>query len=185
MFLNFRNMMKVLKILFFVLLLFVIQVSCRKGCIDDNALNYVPEANTNNGCIYPGTFNLTSIGVNDHPSEDKEGNDWDTNGEPDKFIKIFNHETNEVLHITEVEEFSPVNWTVTPELSVDSENMTLRFELYDQDENFDVLMDRLILRLKDLTGRMAPSASNDFYPESGIIEGENGSGFSMAITWTE
>ena len=177
-------MLKSASVVFFVLM-FLSLSGCRKGCIDANALNYQPEANANNGCIYPETFNLTSIGVNYHPSQDSEGEAWDSLDNPDKFIRILNHETDKVLFVTETEEFLPVNWSVDPILSVDSETVILRFELYDKDDDIDVLMDRLVLNLKELTGRSASSVANDYYPESDIIEGENGSGFSMAIIWTE
>ncbi len=172
-------------LLIILLSLAFFQLSCRKGCIDENALNYQPEANSNTGCIYPETFNLTSVGINYYPPKDFEGNDWDISSEPDKLVKILNHETNQILHTTDVEEFSPVNWTINPELSVNVEEVILRFELYDEDENAEVLMDQLILNLKGLTGKAEDPFFNDFYPESAILEGENGAGFSITATWTQ
>jgi hypothetical protein len=173
-----------LKMIVPIVLLASVQFSCVKGCIDSNALNYEPEATANRGCIYPETFNLTSIGVKAHPSQDAQGNEWDADGAADKFIKVFDDESNTLLYTTIVEDFTPVVYTVNPILSIDSEKTTLRFELYDQDEAEDVLMDSVSLNLKDLTGTSATN-NNDFYPVTGTLQGENASIFTLTMTWSE
>lgn len=162
----------------------LLNASCVKGCIDSNALNYDSEATANSGCIYPETFNLTSVGIKSHPSEDTQGNEWDSDGGPDKFVKVYNHESNTLLFTSSVEEFTPVTWTVDPTISVKSENTILRFELYDQDATEDVLMDQAQLILKDLTGTTA-TTSNDLYPVEGVINGGRGTAFVLTMTWTE
>ena len=167
-----------------VIVVSLFQISCVKGCIDDNAINYDPEATVNKGCIYPEIFNLTSVGVKFHPSTDIQGDEWDLNSGPDKFIKIFNDETNSLLYTTTVEEYTPVTWTVDPYLSLEAESVILRFELYDQDETEDVLMDVGTLDLKSLTGSTAET-TNNLYPGSGTISGTNGTSFTVAMTWTE
>lgn len=177
-------MKKVFNYILPILLLSATQYSCVKGCIDSNALNYDPEATANRGCIYPETFNLTSITVKSHPAEDLQGNDWDADGGPDKFIKIFNDESNVLLYTTSVEDFTPVTYTVNPILSLNAEETTIRIELYDEDDTEDVLMDKVSLTLKNLTGTTA-TTSNDLYPVEGTLQGENASSFVLTMTWTE
>jgi len=162
-----------------------VQLSCVRGCIDDNALNYEPEATFNQGCLYPETINIVSVGIMSHPAEDNTGSEWDSDGTgADKFIKIFNNETNDVLYTTEVEVFTPVSWTLSPEIFLPYNNLVLRFELFDKDENEDVMMDKAILDVESLTGTTAET-SNDLYPESHLFNGENGTGFTVSMNWTE
>ena len=177
-------MTKAIKLLLSVFIFSTLHSSCVKGCIDENALNYDPVATANKGCIYPEVFNLTSVGVKFHPSEDSQGNEWDPNDGPDKFIKIFNDETNTLLYTTTVEEFTPVIWTILPTLSFKAAEVTLRFELYDKDDNEDVFMDQAMLKLKDLTGTTA-NTSNNLYPGSGSLSGKNSTSFTLTMTWTE
>ncbi|MFK8045495.1 MAG: hypothetical protein AB8B72_08365 [Crocinitomicaceae bacterium] len=168
---------------FAVVLLF--HTGCVKGCIDDNALNYDPEATANKGCIYPETINVVSIGINSYPTEDNTGVEWDSDGTgPDKFIKIYNNNSEELLYTTETEVFTPVSWTLDPEITLNASNLVLRFELFDKDENEDVLMDMVTLDIDNLTGTTAET-SNDLYPDSGTVLGSNGTVFKLSMNWTE
>lgn len=177
-------MLKLLKLALPVLVLGIINLSCVKGCIDGNAINYDPVATANNGCIYPENVSITSIRLSSHPTEDLFGNDWDTSSAPDKFFKIIDDYTGEVLYTTAVEEFLPTSWTIVPNIAVNAYEVILRFELYDQDDLEDVFMDRATLVLRDLIGTSA-STNNDFYPETGTLIGEQNSSITLTMSWTE
>lgn len=159
------------------------QGSCNKGCIDENALNFNREATVNEGCIYPETFNLTSVGITNHPATDPDGNNWDLTDGPDKFVRVIDNETDQLLLTTSIETFVPVTWKVEEVLALDAKSTILRFELHDQDDNESVLMGKAILEIEGLTG--AKSETYNAYPESLSFSGNNGVGFTISMDWTE
>ncbi|MFK8038028.1 MAG: hypothetical protein AB8B74_07050 [Crocinitomicaceae bacterium] len=177
-----------LKLLILFLPIFIVGITCQscvKGCIDDNAINYDPSATANRGCVYPETANIIAVRLSSHSTNDLSGNAWDNDGTaPDKFFKIINNATNEAIYVTNVEEFLPTSWTIEPSVSVLAEDVDLRFELYDQDDTQDVLMDKVVLVLNDRTGSSA-TTNNDFYPEEITLYGENNATIILTLEWTD
>lgn len=178
-------MLNLLKLIIPSFIIVISSISCVKGCVDKNAINYEPSATANRGCIYPEIANIIAIQLSSHPISDLFGNDWDVNSPADKFFKIINNDTDEVLYTTEVEGFSPTSWIIEPNVSVNAEDIDLRFELYDRDDSVDVLMDKATLVLTNFVGKTVSSTANDFYPETSILIGKQNSIIALTINWTE
>lgn len=176
-------MRKISVLLGVVFTLGTVITGCKKGCIDDNALNYDSDATVNNfSCVYPNTAVIAQVKVKFIPAEDPSGLEWDADGSPDQFIKIIDVSTgtHTDLYTGSVQNGVPSYWK--PSISFGAKNKTIRFELYDEDIASNDLMGQVDVNFNDFIGY---SEDVEKYPAAFEMTTSSGVGFVVDVNWVE
>ncbi len=156
---------------------------CTKGCIDEKAINYDPDATLNKGCVFPTTVTITSIGTSYINAEDPNGEEWDADGSPDKIIVLSDYDNGEVLYSGEVSNTIPYIWTINQDITFKFKDRELRVTMYDQDPTENVIMADVIFKFNDFTGTFIKE-DEEKYPDV-LNLSDNFTGIDVYFEWSE
>ena len=137
-----------MKKLILISLIAIISISCKKkGCMDENALNYDSNAKKDDAnCTYPTSLIIKSVSVLGYPSRDLLGDVWDDANSidslPDVFLSIQEIDENgssldTLLETDPINNFSGTHtWNTSLSISEQDINKSYNIILYDQDSLF-------------------------------------------------
>lgn len=146
--------MKYLYLKFKLILVVIITVvffsGCKKeGCTDNNALNYSIASKKDDGtCVFPKQLRIKSIELKLLSASNENGVEWDEDGLPDCFFKIYNENTG-LIYTTEIKSVDSLHkaivYNIEPNIilpidSIGTDFNMLRFVLEDDDMLFSNTM---------------------------------------------
>lgn len=121
--------------------LLALTTSCSKdGCTDPVAVNYSPEATSDNGmCHYPTNIIIKRVTV-EYPDERSNATLWDVNGTADTYMLLDDVTSEEILYETHRFRYSDTIWANGSGYHVFSLNTPMEFEVVDRMPHFRVTL---------------------------------------------
>lgn len=133
--------MKALKNIFLFAALLAVGTSCSKeGCTDPVAINYSPEATSDNGiCQYPTNVMIKSVTV-EYPDHRENATLWDMNGSADTYMLLDDVTSEEILYETHRFRYSDTVYSNVSGKHVFSLNSPMEIEVVDRMPHFRVTL---------------------------------------------